>query len=43
MEDEHDVGSHTLLGYQHLLIAIDDEVAALVIPTLTKLHYLFLG
>jgi hypothetical protein len=43
VEDQHDVGGHTLLRHQHLLVAVDDKVAALIVPTLTKLHNLFLG
>ena len=39
MEDKNDVVGHALLSDEHLLLAIDDEVAALVVLALTGLFH----
>lgn len=36
MVDEHNVLSHALLGNQHFLVAVDDEVTTLVIAALLR-------
>jgi hypothetical protein len=39
VENQHDIARHTLLRNQNLLVAIDNEVATLVIATLLGIFY----